>query len=99
MKVYISRSGFDDLEGIKNYYLEEGVSQIGEEFVASIIEQIETLSDHPDIGRMVPEFKEKKIRELVRPPFRIVYLRESSSIHVVRVWRSERLMVLPESEL
>jgi len=96
VKVYISGSGFEDLERIKSYYFEEGVPHIGEEFVVSIVGHIETLIDNPDIGRMVPEFGDKKIRELIHPPFRIVYLRESDSVHVVRVWRSERLLILPE---
>jgi len=98
VKVFISGSGFEDLERIKGYYLEEGASHIGEEFVVSIIKHIETLIDNPDIGRMVPEFEERIIREIIHPPFRIVYLRELDSIHVVRVWRSERLLILPESE-
>ena len=96
MKVYISGSGFKDLERIKDYYFEEGAPHIGKEFVVSIVEHIETLIDNPDIGRMVPEFGDKKIRELIHPPFRIVYLREPDSVHVVRVWRSERLLILPE---
>ncbi len=91
-------SAFDDLERIKEIYTEEGVPHIGDEFIASIIEHIQTLGDNPDIGRMVPEFGEKKIREIIRPPFRIVYLRELSSVHVIRVWRSERLLILPETE-
>lgn len=99
MKVYISNSGFDDLENIKNYYIKEGVAHIGEEFVLSIIEHIEILIVNPDIGRMVPEFEEKKIRELIHPPFRIVYVRELNSIHVVRIWRSQRLLRLPETEI
>ncbi len=98
MKIYISGSAFDDLERIKEYYTEEGVPHIGDEFVTSIFEHIQTLRNNPDIGRMVPEFGEKKIREIIHPPFRIVYLRESSSVHAIRVWRSERLLVLPESE-
>lgn len=96
MRVYISGSGFKDLERVKDYYLKEGASQIGEEFVASIIERIESLIDNPGIGRMVPEFRDKKIRELIHPPFRIVYLMESDTVHLVRVWRSERLLILPE---
>ena len=98
MKIYISGSASDDLERIKGYYKEEGVPHLGEEFVASIFEHIETLRANPDIGRMVPEFGEKKIRELIHLPFRIVYLREQDSIHVVRVWRSERLLIMPEPE-
>lgn len=98
MKIFISNSAFNDLENIKEYYQEEGVPHVGKQFVISIIDHIQTLRDNPDIGRIVPEFDEVKIRELIHSPFRIVYLREQSSIHVIRVWRSERLLILPESE-
>lgn len=98
MKICISASAFNDLESIKEYYKEEGVPDTGNEFVVSIIDHLQTLRDNPDIGRMVPEFGEVKIRELIHSPFRIVYLREQSSIHVIRVWRSERLLILPESD-
>ncbi len=99
MKIFISNSGFNDLESIKEHYEEEGVPHIGEQYVVSVIDHIQTLSDNPDIGRKVPEFDEEKIRELIHPPFRVVYLREKSSIHIIRVWRSERLLVLPEKEI
>jgi plasmid stabilization system protein ParE len=99
VKVFISSSAFSDLENIKEYYKEEGVPYIGEQYVISIIDHIQTLSDNPDIGRKVPEFDEEKIRELIHPPFRIVYLREKNSIHIIRVWRSERLLELPEQEI
>jgi len=98
MKIFFSESTLSDLEEIKEHYLSEGAPHIGESFVVSIIEHTETLLDNPDIGRMVPEFQEPKIRELIHPPFRIVYLRESSSIHVVRVWRSERLLTLEKNK-
>lgn len=98
MKISISNSAFSDLESIKEHYEEEGVPRIGNKFVASIIKHIQTLRDHPEIGRIVPEFEDTKIRELIHSPFRIVYLRERNSVHVIRVWRSERLLTLPESE-
>ena len=75
---------------------DEGVPHVGKQFVANIIEHIQTLAQNPEIGRQVPEFGEKRIRELIHPPFRIVYMKEQSSMHVVRVWRSERLLRLPE---
>jgi plasmid stabilization system protein ParE len=98
VKISISASAFNELENIKEYYKEEGVPDTGNEFVVSIIDHLQTLRDNPDIGRIVPEFGEAKIRELIHSPFRIVYLREQSSIHVIRVWRSERLLILPESD-
>ena len=95
MEITISNSALDDLEGIKQYYEKEGAPHIGKQFIVSIIDHIQTLRGNPDIGRIVPEFDERKIRELIHPPFRVVYLREQSSIHVIRLWRSERLLNLP----
>jgi len=94
MNIFFSESALSDLEDIRLYYLEEGVAHIGEEFIISIIKHTETLMVNPEIGRIVPEFQEKKIRELIHSPFRIVYLREKTSCHIVRVWRSERLLRL-----
>jgi len=96
VKLSFSKSAIDDLKDIKEYYLEQGVPQIGKDFVASIVEHVETLSSHPDIGRVVPELNDESIRELIHAPFRVVYLRESTSIKVIRVWRSERLLKLAE---
>ena len=96
MNISLSKSAIKDLESIKEYYLEQGVPQIGQDFVTAIVEHIETLSTHPDIGRVVPEFNDELIRELIHSPFRIVYLRESKLILIIRVWRSESLLNLPE---
>ena len=96
MKILVSNSAYGDLASIKEYYKDEGVPHIGKQFVTAIIDHLQTLKENPDIGRVVPEFGEAKIRELIHPPFRIVYLRETDSVHVIRVWRSERLLKLPE---
>ena len=97
MNLSFSKLAIEDLKGIKEYYLEQGVPQISQDFVAAIVEHIETLSAQPDIGRVVPEFNDDSIRELIHSPFRVVYLREIESIKIIRVWRSERLLKLSES--
>ncbi len=56
MKILISDSALNDLEAIKEYYLNEGVPQIGLEFVIEIIKHIETLPTNPEIGRKVSGF-------------------------------------------
>jgi len=98
VKIYVSNSAYSDLESIKEYYEEEGIPHIGKQFISAIIEHVQTLVDNPDIGRVVPEFGEERIRELIHSPFRLVYLREQDSIHVIRVWRSERLLKLQDNE-
>jgi len=99
VRIFISNSAFSDLESIKSYYKNKGVSHVGEQYVASIIDHIQILSDNLGIGRKVLEFDAEKIRELIHSPFRIVYLREKNSIHIISLWRSERLLVLSENEI
>lgn len=98
MKFIIAQSALKDLQDIKIYYKEQGVPEIGLEFIEAILAHTQTLLRHPDAGRMVPEFEQEHIREIIHPPFRVVYLRHAKAIHLVRVWRSERLLLLPEDE-
>ncbi len=95
MKTSLTEMALADLLELRAYYEEQLVPQVGIRFVEEILDRIEALADNPDIGRVVPEFNTEDIRELIHKPFRVVYLRESSSIFVVRVWRSEREQELP----
>lgn len=97
VKVSISfaESALGDLEALRKWYLSEGVPEVGTRFIVEIFERVEGLTRNPDIGRIVPEFHQPNLRELIHPPFRIIYLREPGKARVVRVWRSERIMELP----
>lgn len=95
MKISVSDSAFNDLESMIAFYTHEGVQHIGKKFAQEIITHIQVLVEHPDLGRIVPEFQQTHIREIIHPPFRVVYLREKNNINIIRVWRSERLLVLP----
>jgi len=95
MELELARSAVNDLKDIKAYYRDQEVPEIGEDMVASILDRFQMLADHPDAGRQVPEFDREEIRELIHPPFRVVYLRQQSLITLIRVWRSERLLKLP----
>jgi plasmid stabilization system protein ParE len=87
-----AESAVADLEQLKRWYSEQGVPDVGDRLVAELFERIELLGDHPDMGRVVPEFGQPFLRELIHPPFRIVYRREPKKVRVVRIWRSERLL-------
>ncbi len=99
MKLRIAQSALGDLQSIQEYYNEEGVPHIGDEYVMAILEHAEMLVRHPDAGRIVPEFGSNHIRELIYSPFRVVYLRQETEVVLIRVWRSERQLELPESRI
>ena len=95
IKISFARSALGDLDDILEYYKQQQVPRVGESLVRSVIKDIELLDEQPDIGRIVPEFDLEYLRELIRPPFRIVYRRNRNRVRIIRIWRSERLMVLP----
>ena len=95
MKVTLTDSALTDLKDLKKFYEDQLVPEVGQRFVGEIFTRIETLVDHPNIGRIVPEYEDESIRELIHAPFRVVYLREKTAIIVVRIWRSERMLELP----
>ena len=92
--VSFAASAVADLEAILEWYVEQQAPEVGERLVGEIVGKVEGLRDHPDMGRMVPEFGRENLRELIHPPFRIVYRRDARKVRIVRVWRSERLLKL-----
>ncbi|MBI4847111.1 MAG: type II toxin-antitoxin system RelE/ParE family toxin [Nitrospirae bacterium] len=88
-------SAVTDLEDIQTYYNNERVSEAGNRLTGELISKIERLADHPLSGRIVPEFNVEHLREIIHPPFRIVYRFDKKRVRIVRIWRSERLLKLP----
>ena len=88
--VRLSESALSDLESIQAWYVEQGVPDVGGRIVGEILARIERLAQHPDLGRVVPEFGQTFLKELIQPPYRIVYRRDADAVRIVRIWRSER---------
>jgi plasmid stabilization system protein ParE len=93
--ISFAESALRDLEEVRAWYTEQGVPDVGARLVTEVFQRVQALADHPDMGRVVPEFEQPFLRELIHPPFRIVYRRDPQRVRIVRVWRSERLLHLP----
>ncbi|RDH92958.1 MAG: addiction module toxin RelE [endosymbiont of Seepiophila jonesi] len=95
LTIHFLESAVTDLEALKRWYSEQGLPDVGDRFITEIMGRVEVLYDHPDMGRVVPEFDQPFLREIIHPPFRIVSWREPNKVQVIRVWRSERLLRIP----
>lgn len=100
MELCFARSAIDDLQAIQIYIN----NKVSHGLEMSLFEPFWTiqpccLSKHPDVGRVVPEFNQANIRELIHTPFRIVYLRQTIELVIIRVWRGERMLELPTETL
>jgi len=93
--ITFAASAINDLEAIRDWYIEQQVPDVGEKLLREIIAQVERLVDFPESGRIVPEFEIVNLREIIFPPFRIVYRLDKNRVRIVRIWRSERLLKMP----
>ena len=93
--ITFAASALDDLEGIRIWYRDQQASNIGSKLLGEIVAQVERLADFPESGRIVPEFGIANLKEIIHPPFRIVYRLDGHKIRIIRVWRSERLLKMP----
>jgi toxin ParE1/3/4 len=80
-----------DLKELFSYIAETGPDAAGV-FIRSLFHSVEQLREFPESGRIVPEFGEPDIREVVRRPCRIVYRikRRTGVVEIVRVWHGAR---------
>ena len=82
--IRFTESAVADLEEIKRGYAVQDVPDVGDRLISEIIERVETLRDHPDIERVVLEFDQQFLRELIHPPYRIVCRREPKQLLITQ---------------
>lgn len=90
--VSFAEGAVQDLEQVRDWYASQLAPEVGDRLVREVIDRVEQLASFPESGRIVPEFDAPWLRELIHPPFRVVYRADDERVRVVRVWRSERLM-------
>ena len=79
----------NDLKQIHDY-----ISKDSKYFARNVIQEIitktEALGDFPDIGRIVPEISDQKIRELIVYSYRLVYEISESDIEILAIINGRR---------
>ncbi len=74
-------------------YIEKDSFRYAEIVVNSLFDATDILAQHPLAGRMVPEFNDKNIRELIRGSYRIVYIvLNENRIDILTVHHSAQLL-------
>jgi addiction module RelE/StbE family toxin len=90
-EVIFTKPAVFDLQSIAEYV---GVQNpdAAQKMGGEIIEKIEKLGQFPHFGRVVPEFREPNLRELIYRNYRIVYrvVDHLKQVHILRVWHAAR---------
>lgn len=80
-----------DLKGVHEFIAKDS-EFYAEKTIARMIQRVEGLVRFPEMGRVVPEFNVRTIRELREGNYRIVYRYSGDQVEVLAVWHSARRM-------
>lgn len=83
-KIIWTQDGIDSLENVITYIAKDSIYYAAN-FARNILARIENLMDFPYIGRIVPEYHNPDIREIIYQSYRIVYKVEKKAIFLVLV--------------
>ena len=88
MKIVWSEPAVADLTAIHDFIARDS-AHYATRFVERLIEATEQLTALPQIGRVVPE-GDGRHREILEPPYRIIYRVETDQVYVIRVVHGAR---------
>lgn len=90
-RIVWSRTAESDLRNLVKYIARDSPHR-AEHFGYKIVATVETLQAYPKLGRVVPEFSQQDLHEVIVRPYRVVYrIRDQSEvIEVLRIWHSAR---------
>ncbi len=86
-----SPKAIQELEIICNY-IGKNSEYYARLFAGNVFKRIELLALFPQSGRIVPEYKQSNIRELIYQNYRIVYRTKPNLIEVVWITQGARLL-------
>jgi toxin ParE1/3/4 len=55
-----------------------------------MLERVRSLADYPDSGRVVPELQREDVRELIIPPYRVMYRRTADAVEIAAIRHGAR---------
>lgn len=83
-KLIWTEDGIESFEEVVQYISRDSV-YYASNFAKKVLLSIEKLEDFPRIGRIVPEYNDPNIRELIYQGYRIVYKIDKEVVYIVLV--------------
>ena len=95
MKIIWSPLAIDRASEIAEYIAQDKPSA-AEKWINTIFSKVEHLRSSPEIGRIVPEIKNEKFRELIYGNYRIVYRIEKKQISILTIRHGKQILPINE---
>ncbi|MFZ2397894.1 MAG: type II toxin-antitoxin system RelE/ParE family toxin [Smithella sp.] len=95
MKIVWSPLAVDRASEIADYIAQDKPSA-AVNWIDTVFAKVEQLKSSPEIGRIVPEIRNKQFRELIYGNYRIIYRIEKKQISVLTIRHSKQILPIQE---
>jgi addiction module RelE/StbE family toxin len=89
VKIIWTPRALRDLEALHKYISKDSISRAND-MVARILRHSTQLAEFPLSGRRVPEYTRSETREVIEPPYRVIYRIRGEAVDVLTVIHSSR---------
>jgi addiction module RelE/StbE family toxin len=90
VKIVWTELSISDLKEIFDYIADDSI-RYASITANKIYQNVQPIMENPYIGRMVPEFSKKSIREIINGNYRIIYLiKNKNQVDILRVYHVAR---------
>lgn len=91
MRVYWTDSARYRLKQIREYLSQEAPT-VAQPTIEKLIKRSQFISELPNAGRMVPEYQQDDLREILERPYRIIYRILGDRVDVITVMHYRQLL-------
>ncbi len=95
MKIVWSPLAVDRASEIADYIAQDKPSS-AINWINTVFSKVEQLKSSPEIGRIVPEIRNKQFRELIYGNYRIIYRIENKQISVLTIRHGKQILPIQE---
>lgn len=88
-KVFWTENAVQDLLGIKAFIAQDSIDR-AEDWLTELFNASENFSKFSSRGRIVPEFNQENLRELLIENYRLVYRIKSLTLEIITVFEGHR---------
>ena len=95
MKIIWSPLAIDRASEIAEYIAQDKPSA-AEKWINTVFSKVERLESSPEIGRVVPEIRNNRFRELIYRNYRIIYHIEKKQISILTIRHGKQILPIDE---
>ena len=90
MEVIWTKQAIEMVNAFVNYIAQDNYTT-AKQWALELMSKTDKLADHPRLGRIVPEYEEETLREIIVGNYRLPYRIKEDEIYIEAIWHVRQI--------